>query len=117
FSTNMESGKVGHQSPTGVAALKQADVNDCSSVTHWMSGGEPISPPDIEADDMYREFQLFGDGLIKIVERAEGTTISWMLFAPNWTTIYFVMSRIETLPGPYNLLFFLAGWFNETFHE
>jgi hypothetical protein len=49
------------------------------------------------------------------VSQDEGTTVKWAFFAPNWASLYYVMETLYLYPGPYNLDFFLAGWFRETF--
>jgi hypothetical protein len=84
--------------------------------TIWLARGERVSPAEAaHLAELGEDEILERRGLvtIQISERA-GTTIKWAFFAPNWASMYYVMETLYLYPGPYNLQFFLAGWFRET---
>jgi hypothetical protein len=57
-------------------------------------------------------------GLVRVtIDFEAGTTVSWAVFAPNWSSLYYIMEELYLYPGPYHLQFYLAGWFSETVAE
>jgi hypothetical protein len=56
---------------------------------------------------------LSASDIVKIETSEAGTTIKWSMFAPNWASLFFAQDWIASLPGPYLLNFFNAGWFKE----
>ena len=53
-------------------------------------------------------------GIIKITESADGVEIKWPVFAGNWSSLFFLMEWVHTRNGPFKLVYFLSGWFQET---
>jgi hypothetical protein len=83
--------------------------------TMWIDKGTPLrdmqAPGDVGVEDQL----IHRDGLVKIsTSEEQGTTITWAFFAPNWSSLYFIMETLFLHPAPYHLHYFLAGWFSET---
>jgi hypothetical protein len=83
---------------------------------YWIARGELTSPPESSLSGSALEKELIHrQGFIKVTHTADGTTIKWDLFSSNWASMYFALDWISNLPGPYRLLYFLAGWFEEVY--
>jgi hypothetical protein len=94
--------------------VQVAEVADWRTV--WIDQGrviEELPSPDDEADS--EERAIHRHGLVRVTFSYEaGTTVSWAVFTPNWSSLYYVMECLHLYPGPYHLQYYLAGWFSET---
>jgi hypothetical protein len=81
---------------------------------YWVVNGridpDPFADPEVDSPETLMQRK----GGVFVSSGRDGTTIRWALFAGNWASIYYVAETISNLPGPYNLEFFLAGWFTQT---
>jgi hypothetical protein len=83
----------------------------------WIENGCLVSHPETtEADGNGQGRSLQNLGRFVKVETSEaGTTIKWLMSAGNWASLFFVQDWLRSLPPPYSLRFFNAGWFRETY--
>ena len=84
----------------------------------WIAGGQLVPSPAGNApgeSDAHDRIQR--QGHVRVAVNAAGTEICWAVFAPNWASLYFAGEWLATTPGPYILKYFLAGWFEESFHD
>jgi hypothetical protein len=80
----------------------------------WIAQGKPLPLESAAASETGELHALNRDGMIKLTFSPSGTEIKWSVFAANWTSIFHVLDWLETYPAPFNLKYFLCGWFNET---
>lgn len=78
----------------------------------WVGGGR-LAPPEVAVAATDERHLLQGQGLVKITEDAQGTTIRWAMFAPNWSSLYFAAEWLIGATGPFHLQFYASGWFEE----
>lgn len=52
---------------------------------------------------------------VKLETSGDGTSAKWVMFSANWASVFFMREWLSTLPKPYTLKFFIAGWFEETY--
>lgn len=50
---------------------------------------------------------------VKIEIGNHGVSIKWVMAVANWSSLFFAKDWIGIFEGPFNLLFFNAGWFEE----
>jgi hypothetical protein len=109
---------MGRHEPIEVTGLKQVDVTHPGPQTLWIYRGQLMVPPEPQPEDVRQEHELLErQGFVKVVQAAEGTTISWAVFAPNWASLYFTMDWLGAAPAPYVLKYYLSGWFEETYPD
>jgi hypothetical protein len=85
---------------------------------YWISQGRIIERPTGEDDKVLTDRMLFARGdLLKILVSPQGTTIKWVMFGANWTSIYFAQEWLKAFKGPFTLNFFNLGWFTETYPD
>jgi hypothetical protein len=83
---------------------------------YWVANGELMAPANTKETDLPMEKErMHRRGYIKITHDASGTAVKWDLFAANWASMFFALDWISNLPGPYRLIYFLAGWFEEVY--
>jgi hypothetical protein len=81
----------------------------------WIEGGLIVDRPLDEAGlPVSERLLLHSRNYVKIETTDAGTTVKWVMFAANWASVFFVREWLTTLPKPYTLKFFIAGWFEET---
>lgn len=86
--------------------------------TSWIYRGQPLAPHETLAHAATPDFDLLDrQGFVKITSSTSGTQIEWSVFAPNWASLYFAMEWLHTFPGPYNLKYYLSGWFDEKYND
>ncbi len=51
--------------------------------------------------------------MVKLEINNGHTTVKWVMFAANWSSLYFAAMWLEAVNGPVTLSFFNAGWFEE----
>ena len=56
------------------------------------------------------------NGAVKIIESCDGVEIKWSVFSANWASLFFLSEWVHTRVGPFKLVYFLSGWFEETRH-
>ncbi len=82
----------------------------------WISGGSIVKQPlDDAGIPVPDRVLLLARHYARIETSKDGTTLSWMMFAANWASVFFAREWISTLARPYTLKFFNAGWFEETY--
>lgn len=52
--------------------------------------------------------------LVKITVDPNKTTLKWVMFAANWSSLYFAVAWLNDIATPVTLCFFNSGWFEET---
>lgn len=87
--------------------------------TVWIGQGRPVEEPPRNGGSTGKdETVIRRDGLVKVdISIAAGTSVSWAIFAPNWSSLFFVMESLCLYPAPYHLNYYLAGWFSETIQD
>ncbi len=84
----------------------------------WIDNGCLVERPLLFAGQEPSEKSLVQLGrFVKIESSETGTTVKWSMFSPNWASLYFAEEWLKSLPGPYVLRFFNAGWFSETYDD
>jgi hypothetical protein len=85
---------------------------------YWISQGRIIERPKGEDGQILTDRMLFARGdVLKIVVTPQGTTIKWVMFGANWTSIYLAQEWLKSFDGPFTLVFFNLGWFTETYPD
>lgn len=94
-----------------------AEVAQWRSV--WVDQGRFLEElPSLEGGKASEDVYLHRNGIVQLTFcKALGTVVSWAVFSPNWSSLYQVMECLHLYPGPYNLQYYLAGWFSETFAD
>ncbi len=81
----------------------------------WISAGQIVER---KLDDLGMPLSdrilLHARNHVKLETSNAGTTVKWVMFAANWASVFFTREWLSTLPKPYTLKFFIAGWFEET---
>lgn len=86
------------------------------SQVFWIGKGSLISRPVGPAGEALTDRVLLQQReLVKIEVNEIGTSISWVMFAANWTSLYFANEWIKPLASPFTLNYFNSGWFSEKF--
>lgn len=82
----------------------------------WIGHGRPVDElPSSDSCASNEESIIRRHGLVKVTLSVDvGTAVSWAVFAPNWSSLFFVMESLHLYPAPYHLNYYLAGWFSET---
>ena len=82
----------------------------------WIDQGRIAGElPLFDGEAASEDIAIHRKGLVKLTfSKDTGTTVSWAVFSPNWSSLYFVMECLHLYPAPYHLQYYLAGWFNET---
>ncbi len=92
-------------------------VGEMDAQVMWISHGrlESISG----AEDAWSEKadRLLGNGAVQIILTQTTLTIRWHLFAPNWSSLYYVLEWLPAQTGICRLEYFAAGWFYEDFPD
>jgi hypothetical protein len=53
---------------------------------------------------------------VKLEFNKSWVTIQWHMASANWASLFFIMKWITNYSGPFKLVFFNAGWFEEIYH-
>jgi hypothetical protein len=81
----------------------------------WIYQGKRVARPAGAKGEALTERQLLQQReYIKVQTGPTGTTIKWVMFAANWTSLYYAMSWLQEFGGPITLCYFNSGWFEET---
>jgi hypothetical protein len=82
----------------------------------WIAKGKVVErPKDSSGINLPDKALLFQRELVCIVNGTNATTVRWVMFAANWTSLYFARELITSFAGPFILEYFNAGWFSEHF--
>ncbi len=82
----------------------------------WIAGGQIVERSVDDTGAVFSErILLHARNHVKIETTESGTTAKWVMFAANWASVFFAREWLTTLPKPYTLKFFIAGWFEETY--
>jgi hypothetical protein len=85
---------------------------------YWVAKGELVPQPEEQAGLLeQRQLARGGNPLVKISGTPQGTSVSWVSFSANWSSLFFAKEWIGTFPGPYTLRYFLSGWFTERYSD
>lgn len=57
---------------------------------------------------------LHNNNLVKLETGTNGTRVSWVMFGANWASLLFLREFIVTCVEPITLVYFNAGWFEES---
>lgn len=88
------------------------------SQVFWIGKGSLVPRPIGPAGEALTDRVLLQQReLVKIEANEKGTTISWVMFAANWTSLYFANEWIRPLEAPFTLNYFNSGWFSEVFED
>jgi hypothetical protein len=91
-------------------------VVETATQEFWVSKGDLVDRPVGPNGEKISDRQLLQQReLVKIEVGPNGTTIRWVMFAANWTSLYFAVAWIRAFSGPFTLSFFNAGWFEEKY--
>ena len=83
-------------------------------ISYWVVNGRVDDDPyRIEGIDTPEALMERAGGVYVSTNRT-GTTIRWALFSSNWSSLYYLMETLESLPAPYTFEFYLAGWFSQS---
>jgi hypothetical protein len=81
---------------------------------YWISQGKIVPRPVSELGSYLNDKTLLAQReLVKVVITPAGATLKWVMFAANWTSLFFASDWISAFIGPITLEFFNAGWFTE----
>lgn len=84
----------------------------------WISKAKIIDRPMGPLGERLTDRQLLQQQELVKIEIANGrTTIKWVMFAANWSSLYFASSWLESLSGSVALNFFNSGWFEEKYDD
>ena len=85
----------------------------------WIDQGRVVEElPSADGGVASEDIAMHRRGAVKVtVGQGGGTTVMWAVFAPNWTSLYYLMECLRLYPPPYHLQYYLAGWFSETIAE
>ncbi len=88
------------------------------SQVFWIGQGDLVKRPVGPSGEALTDRVLLQQReLVKIEANENGTTISWVMFAANWTSLYFANEWIGPLEAPFTLNYFNSGWFSESFDD
>jgi hypothetical protein len=81
----------------------------------WIQGGRIVPRPAGLAGGRSIDRALLRErDLVHIAAGPEGTRIRWVMFTANWASLLFAKEWVKSFFGPYQLEYFNAGWFTET---
>ncbi len=83
----------------------------------WISRGRLEGVTSTAAQDGERVDRLLADGDVQVLLSNSSITIRWHLFAPNWSSLYYLLEWLPGQDGPCRLEYFAAGWFTEDYDE
>ncbi len=82
----------------------------------WVCDGRMVPRPLDEHGNPCSERSLLQQkNHVKIELAPQGISITWYMAVANWSCLYFVSEWISAFQGPFELKFFNAGWFEETY--
>jgi hypothetical protein len=80
----------------------------------WLENGSLIDRPVTPSGEPIAERTIWQTrDVVKVETSPTGTTMTWVMFAANWASLFFAREWLSTLPAPYTLEFFNLGWFSE----
>ncbi len=81
----------------------------------WISGGAICQRPQKPDGTALSDRRLLHDhSLVKLECASAGTTVHWVMFGANWSSLMFLSEFIVTCEAPVTLRYFNGGWFEET---
>jgi hypothetical protein len=84
----------------------------------WVHEGRIVARPVNEHDVIFSDRVLLQQqNYVKIQSSKALVTIQWYMSAANWASLFFTMRLISSYGGPFKLVFFNAGWFEETYDK
>ena len=81
----------------------------------WVHEGRMIARPADERGTTNSDRILLQKNCVKIKLNNSLITIQWYMSSANWASLFFTMKWIANYNGPFKLVFFNAGWFEETY--
>ena len=82
---------------------------------HWVSGGKMVPRPYDEQGKPCSDRFLLQHDFVKIEIHKLQINIRWQMAGANWASLIYLHSWISAFEGPFQLSFFNAGWFEETY--
>ena len=88
-----------------------------NTATYWVCEGHPCKVDGALVDRTEGERRrLQRLGFVRVVSGPTGTEIKWATLSPCQASLFFVSDWLTELAAPYVLRYYLAGWFEESFH-
>lgn len=87
--------------------------------TVWIDQGRVTGElPSTDGGAVSEDMAVLRRGLVKVkFSQQSGTFVSWSVFSPNWSSLFYMMECLHLYPEPFQLQYYLAGWFDETFTD
>ena len=83
---------------------------------YWVSEGRMVPRPSDEHGVLCTDRILLQQkNHVKIEVDKSAITIHWYMSSANWASLFFISQWISSFEGPFKLVFFNAGWFEETY--
>ncbi len=91
-------------------------MSQVSHQKYWLSAGKIVSEPtDSSGEPLSDRAILQSSDLVKVETSPNGTELCWIMFAANWSSLFFAKDWLSSLTAPYTLRFFNLGWFSEIY--
>lgn len=85
-----------------------------SSQEFWIHRGGLVPRPEEIGGQTVSDKELMSlYGYVRILRDNDRTAVTWYCTAANFASLFFAKEWIGTFPGPYQLNYFLSGWFSE----
>lgn len=82
----------------------------------WIHEGRIVARPHDDSGVICSERVLLQQrNFVKIQTGQTAITIQWYMSAANWASLFFTIKLITNYEGPFKLVFFNAGWFDESY--
>ena len=82
----------------------------------WVHEGRIVTRPQGEHGVICSDRVLLQQkNYVKIETTKSSVKIQWYMSAANWASLFFIMKWITNFNGPFKLVFFNAGWFEENY--
>lgn len=89
-----------------------------SSQEYWIHRGGLVPRPEEICGELVSDKDLLAlYGYVQVVQDGLRTQVSWYSNSANFASLFFAKEWLGTFPGPYQLRYFLSGWFVEDYDE
>lgn len=86
-----------------------------NDVELWIEHGNIVTRPTRADGSAFADRHLLhAMNMVKVEINSTGTTIHWVMFAANWTSLLYVIDLVPSCACPVTLRYFNSGWFEET---
>jgi hypothetical protein len=84
----------------------------------WVHEGRIVSRPIGEHGEICSDRILLQQkNYVKIRTTKDEVAIQWYMSSANWASLFFILKWITNYSGPFKLVFFNAGWFEEAYES